>query len=90
MLSPTSPPVIRGTGGLRKMRFAPPSWHTGKRGALRVCYVFLHEHAIVLLVGFYAKNEREDLTAQERKDFAVMIKDIQEFLEEETTPRGKR
>lgn len=28
--------VVAGTGGVRKVRFAPPSWHTGKSGAARV------------------------------------------------------
>ena len=33
--------LIPGTGGLRKLRFAPPSRHTGKRGAFRVIYAFI-------------------------------------------------
>jgi hypothetical protein len=31
--SPEAGTVIPGTGGFRKVRFAPPSWHTGKSGA---------------------------------------------------------
>ena len=29
---------IRGAGGLRKLRFAPPRWRVGKSGAIRVIY----------------------------------------------------
>ena len=29
-------PVVAGAGGLRKLRFAPPTWGKGKRGAVRV------------------------------------------------------
>jgi hypothetical protein len=39
MEDPEAGDVMRGTGGLRKIRFAPPSWSMGKSGALRVCYV---------------------------------------------------
>lgn len=28
-------PVVPGTGRLRKIRFAPPSWNVGKSGAIR-------------------------------------------------------
>jgi len=66
------------------MRFAPPSWHTGKRGAMRVCYVYFQEYSIVMLVGFYAKNEREDLSAEERKEFAAVIQEIRNALESGT------
>jgi len=44
MANPDAGPVMRGTGGLRKMRFAPPSWHTGKSGAVRVCYAHFPEY----------------------------------------------
>src|SRR5688500_11732265 len=30
MQRPERGSVMRGSGGLRKVRFAPPSWHTGK------------------------------------------------------------
>src|SRR3954462_2294643 len=40
---PTDPPVIPGTGALRKIRFAPAGWSKGKSGAVRVCYVYFPE-----------------------------------------------
>jgi len=45
MRSPTHP-VIRGTGGIRKMRFAPAVRHGGKSGGCRVCYVWFEAHAV--------------------------------------------
>ena len=41
---------IPGTGGLRKLRFAPPSRHTGKRGAFRVIYAFIVPGDAVYLI----------------------------------------
>jgi len=36
MCDPAGGPVVSGTGGLRKLRFAPPGWKVGKRGVLRI------------------------------------------------------
>ena len=69
---PTGHPVVKGTGGLRKMRFAPPK----KRGArkwYRVCYVYFREAACVLLVVAYAKNEKDDLSPADKKGIRRMI-----------------
>src|SRR2546427_733072 len=44
MLNPKGNPVVAGTGGLRKMRFAPARWQTGKSGAARVGYVYLQDY----------------------------------------------
>jgi hypothetical protein len=73
MLKPKGCPVVRGTGGLRKMRFSPPKWGRGKSGAIRVCYVFFEEYRMVLLIVAYAKNEADDLSAQQKKDIRKLI-----------------
>jgi len=67
MRNPEIGKVIAGTGGLRKMRFGRPSDRIGKRSGVRVCYVHFSQHAIVLLVTAYGKNERDDLTPREKK-----------------------
>jgi hypothetical protein len=80
MLNPTNPPVVEGTGGLRKVRFAPVRWRTGKRGALRVGYVYLQDHGVVLLVIAYSKDEKDNLTPGEKKAIRSLIQRIeQEF-----------
>ena len=54
--NPEAGRVIPGTCGLRKFRFAPPSRHTGKRGASRVIYAFIVEGEAVYLITIYGKN----------------------------------
>jgi hypothetical protein len=81
MSKPDGPPVVPGTGGLRKIRFAPLEWHTGKRGAVRVCYVYLKEHWTVLLVMAYGKNEKLDLTPEEKKGIKEYIKLTKAYLD---------
>lgn len=81
MSDPSGPPVIEGTGGLRKLRFAPPRWKVGKRGAVRVCYVYFPEHWTVLLVMAYAKNRKDSLSAREKRDIASYIRRIEKWFE---------
>ena len=48
MLRPEQGPIIRGSGGLRKVRWAKPG--AGKRGGLRVIYYWApQEHAFFML-----------------------------------------
>jgi hypothetical protein len=70
--------VIPGTGGLRKIRFAPPSWHTGKRGASRVIYAYIAAGQAVYLFTLYGKNEQSDLTPDEKKTFRDVLARLQE------------
>lgn len=63
---PGSVPIVPGTGGLRKLRFAPPSRHAGKRGALRVGFAFFRLSAVILVVAMFAKNESANFSAAER------------------------
>jgi hypothetical protein len=73
MGQPGAGTVVKGTGGLRKLRFAPEAWHTGKRGAVRVCYVWFEEFGVVLLVVAYSKSERDDLSSADRKTIRELI-----------------
>jgi hypothetical protein len=72
--SPDGPPVIRGAGGLRKMRFSPPSRHTGKRGSMRVGFAYLRLKAAVLVVTIYGKNEASDLSPEQKREIAKWLK----------------
>jgi len=56
--------LIRGTGGLRKMRIALQA--RGKRGGGRVIYWFHSEGYPAVLLWAFAKNEAADLTAGQR------------------------
>jgi hypothetical protein len=71
---PTCGDLIRGTGGLRKVRIGRNQ--IGKRGGARVIYYFHDMDAPILLLAVYTKNEKGDLTAKEKKDFAVLVKEI--------------
>jgi hypothetical protein len=73
--------VVGSTGGLRKMRFARADRRIGKRGGVRVCYVFFPEYSTVLLVTAYGKTEKDDLTPKEKKYIREYIRRIKVELD---------
>jgi hypothetical protein len=82
MSSPDAAPVISGTGGLRKMRFAPQEWHSGKSGAVRVCYAYFKPHWTVLLVMAYGKGRKETLTAEEKRGIKTYLATFERWVDE--------
>lgn len=71
---PTCGDLIQGTGGLRKVRVGLGT--KGKRGGARVIYYFYNEDFPVVLMALYAKNEKADLTARDKKALADNLKEI--------------
>jgi len=67
MSNPTCGAVIRGTGGLRKVRFSDDRRQKGKRGGVRIIYYFWLEGSQFWLFTIYDKGEADDLTPAERK-----------------------
>lgn len=64
-------PVVKGTGGLRKMRFAFE--HEGKSGGVRVCYVDFVVEEVIYLITVYPKSEKDNLSQKERNEIKKMI-----------------
>jgi hypothetical protein len=64
MLRPEQGPVIPGTGGLRKVRWARPG--AGTRGGLRIIYYWAPVERAFYMLYVYAKNEQGDLTPPAR------------------------
>lgn len=72
---PLSGDEIVGTGGVRKLRFAAKG--KGKSGGVRVIYYFYDRDMPIYALLIYGKNERADLTPEQRKavaSFAAAIK----------------
>lgn len=66
---------IVGTGGVRKVRFGAKG--KGKSGGVRVIYYFYDQEMPIYALLIYGKNERADLTSEQRKAaalFAAAIK----------------
>lgn len=70
--------VIKGTGGLRKMRFAFE--HRGKSGSSRVLYVDFVFAEKIYLIFAYPKNEKDNLSDEERNNIRKVIERIEKTL----------
>jgi hypothetical protein len=73
-LAPDSVDLIPGTGGLRKRRIPLPG--RGKRGGARVITLYLGEDYPVYALFVFAKNEREDLSAEQTRTLLRLVADI--------------
>ena len=72
MLRPDGGDIIRGGGGLRKVR-----WNLrgrGKRGALRVIYYWDPPETIYMLLP-YKKTDQDDLSPEQLKFLRAMVKE---------------
>ena len=74
--------VMRGTGGVRKMRFAFEQ--KGKSGSARVIYVDFEVYEKIFLITAYPKSEKDNLSDAERKEIKQMIHTLEEQLRENT------
>src|SRR2546422_11337974 len=64
-VQPKLAPVMQGTGGLRKLRFARTVGGRGKSGSFRIGYVYFEELGIIGLLAVYAKNDQANLSRAE-------------------------
>ena len=72
--------VMKGTGGIRKMRFAFEKW--GKSGSVRIIYVDFEVYEKIFLITAHPKNEKENLSQAERNELKQMIHILEQQLKE--------
>jgi hypothetical protein len=68
--------VIPGLHGLRKTRIKSST--KGKRGGFRVDYLDIPEVEMLIFLVMYAKNEKDDLSSEEKKKIAKKVLQIKE------------
>jgi hypothetical protein len=70
---PTAGDVIKGTGGLRKLRFGNSKRGKGKRGGIRVIYYYWVSGWQVWLFTLYGKDEMDELSNDDRRELASAL-----------------
>lgn len=68
--------VVPGLSGIRKMRFAISN--RGKRGGGRAIYFVVVSDDVAVMLFAYAKNEREDLTGEQRKAALAIMQEFKD------------
>jgi len=74
--NPQRYPVIRGTGGVRKIRIALEG--RGKSGGARVLYVDFIIRGVVGLLYAFSKGEKDNINDDERRILKAMVEQINE------------
>ena len=74
--NPETGPVIEGTGGLRKARWALKG--RGKSGGIRVIYLYLRIRNVIYLVYAFSKDESDDLTPDQKKQLKAIVEAIKQ------------
>ncbi len=71
---PESGKVVRGSGGVRKVRWAMSG--KGKSGGVRVIYYFKKQDNEIWLLTIYSKNEIENIPAHVLRQIAKEIENV--------------
>jgi hypothetical protein len=73
MLRPEQGPIVKGSGGLRKVRWATPG--SGKRGGLRVIYYWSRGERAFYMMYAYSKSEQGDLTPAQTRELGRLMRE---------------
>ncbi|NQW11400.1 MAG: type II toxin-antitoxin system RelE/ParE family toxin [Alphaproteobacteria bacterium] len=71
---PLVAPVIQGTGGIRKLRWALPGG--GKSGGIRTIYFYLGEPETIYMLMAYPKSDQENLSPADKKAWTIFVREI--------------
>jgi hypothetical protein len=82
--NPTIGDLIKGTGGIRKVRIALPN--RGKSGGARAIYLDFAHYEKTYFITVYDKAETDDLTKAEKNE----LKTLSKFLENELRKKVKK
>jgi len=66
--------LIRGGGGIRKMRYAARG--RGKSGGVRVIYYWMREADQTYMLAIYPKSAKDDLTDEETATLRQLVKEL--------------
>lgn len=66
--------LIRGGGGIRKLRFALAG--RGKRGGVRVIYYWLRDNGQIYMLLIYPKSKKDDLSDRETALLRELVKGL--------------
>jgi len=69
--NPEAGPLVPGTGGVRKIRWATRGH--GKRGGARVIYYYYNQSVPLFLLDIYAKNENTNLSEADKRSLKRLL-----------------
>lgn len=80
--NPTAGPIIKSTGGVRKLRWSPKKSNKGKSGSLRILYHYSN-NILVIILGAFSKSEMENISEAEKNTLKkILPKLIEQIMED--------
>jgi mRNA-degrading endonuclease RelE of RelBE toxin-antitoxin system len=73
MRDPDAGPVVPGSGGIRKIRWAAQG--RGKRGGYRIIYYVRRTHGVIWMLTMYPKNVAENIPAHVLRQIRKEVED---------------
>jgi hypothetical protein len=73
-MHPSAGVLIKGTGGIRKLRWARSG--RGKSGGVRVIYYFHSQEMPLYLLTLFGKNEKANITKEEKIILSRMVRKL--------------
>ena len=73
MVDPDAGPVIPGSGGVRKLRWAAPG--RGKRGGYLIIYYVRRAHGVIWMLTMYPKNVADNIPAHVLRQIRKEVED---------------
>ncbi len=74
---PNAGDLIRGSGGIRKLRWARSG--KGKSGGVRVIYYHHSNMMPLYLLAVFGKNEKANISAEEKKLLAKLVNELVDY-----------
>lgn len=75
--------LMEGCGGARKARVGDKSSGRGKSGGFRYVYVYIEIAGTIYLLHFFGKNEKANLSKDERNELAKLVRQLKRLYGEE-------
>jgi hypothetical protein len=88
MLDPSGPPIVPGTGGVRKIRFASERWSSGKRSGVRVFFAYWEEFGLIALIYAQRRKDAKAIAGEHKKELKQLVTEIEQYLRNGSRCKG--
>ena len=85
--NPTAGVLVKGTGGLRKVRWARSGG--GKSGGYRTIYYFHDLDAPIYAILVYGKGTQADMTSDQRKTAGIFVAELKQAIRDKRKTGGE-
>ncbi len=75
-IAPEKVVLIRGTSGIRKVRWSTGKNNKGKSSGVRILYYYEKNKVIILLISLFAKADKENIDETEKAELRKLLPEL--------------